>query len=152
MIGLVKTTGSDKIRSISAVATVFALLFLAIFQLTGLRTFVALFAVFFLPMYLITSQLGFSTLESVVLAIFLSLGMVSSLVYYTSLLIGSFTLSIAVSFAVLMIIAVLVNLAIRKFGKKKPAKENIRIDDENKERKDHREGASDPEHQVPEQS
>ena len=92
----------NMMKVMAIVTFVVATFFLIILGVTGLRTFILLFLLYFGPMYFIVDLFDFDDLEKMGLAIFLSLGIVPSLVYYISLLLGNLTYSIIITFFLLV--------------------------------------------------
>ncbi len=74
--------------------------FTVLFGFVGLRTISSL-ALFVIPVFLILDNFDFSLGEKTIFSFFLGLGIYSTLVYYTALLIGSIKFAMIIVFVVL---------------------------------------------------
>jgi len=79
-----------------------AIFFLAVFGITGLKVFLAVGILYFMPLHLILDNFDLDESEKLVFSFFLSLGIVPSLVYYLGFIFSSLKIAIVVTFLLLM--------------------------------------------------
>jgi hypothetical protein len=103
------------IKQIAPYVIAVLLFFTILFGFTGLKTSLAIMALFIMPAYLILENFNFDTEEKIIASIILGIGAYSTMTYYSAVLFGSMKLAMIISFVVLIAIG----LIIRKLKKKK---------------------------------
>lgn len=88
-----------------------------LFGWTGARTVLGMFAVFFLPFYLILDNFNIEQDEKVFFSFFIGLALYSVFVFYVNRIIPSMRVSMVVTFVVLIIVGVVIRYSKHKKSK-----------------------------------
>lgn len=100
-----------------------AAFFFILFGITGVRVILGFVLLFFLPTYLIFKNFDLPMMEKIAFSFFIGLGVFPTCVYYLGLLFSSMRLAIAISFILLMAIAIIFNSIYSKHKEKSKKEE-----------------------------
>ena len=95
-----------------------AIFFLSLFGLTGLKVFLSLVFLYFLPFFLILNNFDLDFGEKIIFSFFISLAIYPTLTYWLSFVVGSIRIAMIIVFVVVLGIGLALTYMKRKKSKR----------------------------------